>query len=131
MGLPESGSPGGWVSVALSDGRFDGARSGWSLRSPLAGAAGGDGAGDAGVVAVDIPLGLLDTGWRRADAEASALLGGLRSSVFRVPPRAVWQEERYEAANRQPRSSGPRRRNCRAVTSRPRPRRRTYSRTTG
>lgn len=90
--------PGGWVAVALSDGRFDGARFASGLRSLLGGE--GDRAGEAVVVAVDIPLGLLETGWRRADAEAAAQLGRLRGSVFRVPPRAVWQEEQYEAANR-------------------------------
>ncbi|MEI5007258.1 DUF429 domain-containing protein [Streptomyces sp. PmtA] len=92
--------PGGWVAVALSDGRFDGARFGTGLRALLGGAGHGEATDDARVVAVDIPLGLLDTGWRRADADAAALLGRLRGSVFRVPPRAVWQEEGYEAANR-------------------------------
>ncbi|MDI9886446.1 DUF429 domain-containing protein [Streptomyces sp. HNM0645] len=94
--------PGGWVSVALRDGRFDGARFAADLRSLLGARApqgGTEDGGEAGVVAVDIPLGLLETGWRRADAAAAALLGRRRGSVFRVPPRAVWQEERYEAAN--------------------------------
>lgn len=90
----------GWVAVELRDARFAGARLATDLRSLLreAGEA-RSGGGGAEVVAVDMPLGLLDTGWRRADAEAAALLGRLRGSVFRVPPHAVWQEEHYEAAN--------------------------------
>ncbi|MGW1882292.1 DUF429 domain-containing protein [Streptomyces sp. NPDC001970] len=90
----------GWVGVELRDGRFAGARLSSDLRSLLREAPATGGGGDVGVVAVDMPLGLLDTGWRHADTEAAALLGRLRSSVFRVPPRAVWQEEEYEAANR-------------------------------
>ncbi|MGW7366277.1 DUF429 domain-containing protein [Streptomyces sp. NPDC054841] len=88
--------PGGWVAVELREGRFAGARVGTCLRSLLREA----GNAAVGVVAVDMPLGLLDAGWRRADTEAAALLGRLRGSVFRVPPHAVWQEEDYEAANR-------------------------------
>ncbi|MGW1894574.1 DUF429 domain-containing protein [Streptomyces sp. NPDC002004] len=94
--------PAGWVAVELHDGRFAGARFATGLRALLHPAA-PDGPGavrEVAVVAVDMPLGLLDAGWRRADTEAAALLGRLRGSVFRVPPRAVWQEERYDAANR-------------------------------
>ncbi|MFE7775881.1 DUF429 domain-containing protein [Streptomyces sp. NPDC057445] len=86
--------PAGWVAVGLRDGRFAGARTDTDLRSLLR-----EGAERFEVVAVDMPLGLLDAGWRRADAQAAALLGRLRGSVFRVPPHAVWQEEHYEAAN--------------------------------
>ncbi|UQA91886.1 DUF429 domain-containing protein [Streptomyces halobius] len=88
--------PAGWLAVGLHDGRFAEARVVTTLRSLLPGAA----AGSVAVVAVDMPLGLLDTGWRRADTEAAALLGPLRGSVFRVPPRAVWQEEEYDDAGR-------------------------------
>ncbi|MFD8543784.1 DUF429 domain-containing protein [Streptomyces sp. NPDC059649] len=86
--------PGGWLAVELRDGRFAQARAVTTLRSLLPVAA----SGDVAVVAVDMPLGLLDTGWRRADTEAAALLGPLRGSVFRVPPRTVWQEETYDEA---------------------------------
>ncbi|MFE3329111.1 DUF429 domain-containing protein [Streptomyces sp. NPDC059176] len=86
----------GWVSVELRDGRFAGARVGPELEGVVGRAL----AGGAGTVAVDMPLGILDAGWRRADAEAAALLGRLRGSVFRVPPRAVWEAESYEAAGR-------------------------------
>ncbi|WP_274564731.1 DUF429 domain-containing protein [Streptomyces spiramyceticus] len=91
----------GWVAVELRDARFAGARLATDLRSLLREAEEARiGGGGVEVVAVDMPLGLLDTGWRRADAEAAALLGRLRGSVFRVPPSEVWQEEYYEDANR-------------------------------
>ena len=52
------------------------------------------------VTGIDMPLGLLETGWREADRAARALLGPRRSSVFAIPPRAVWAETSYPAANR-------------------------------
>ncbi len=51
------------------------------------------------VVGIDMPLGLLETGWREADRAARSLLGPRRSSVFAIPPRAVWAETSYQAAN--------------------------------
>jgi len=42
------------------------------------------------VVGIDMPLGLVQTGWRAADRAARGLLGLRRSSVFAIPPRAVW-----------------------------------------
>ncbi len=51
------------------------------------------------VVGIDMPLGLLETGWREADRAARGLLGPRRSSVFAIPPRAVWAEPSYQAAN--------------------------------
>jgi predicted RNase H-like nuclease len=51
------------------------------------------------VVGIDMPLGLLETGWREADRAARGLLGPRRSSVFAIPPRAVWAEASYRAAN--------------------------------
>jgi predicted RNase H-like nuclease len=61
----------GWVGVELRDGRFAGARVG---------------------------TGLLDSGLRRADAAAAALLGPRRSSVFPTPPRPVVAEKSYPVA---------------------------------
>ncbi len=52
-----------------------------------------------GVVGVDMPLGLLESGWREADQAARGLLGPRRSSVFAIPPRAVWEQDSYPAAN--------------------------------
>jgi predicted RNase H-like nuclease len=51
------------------------------------------------VTGIDMPLGLLETGWREADRAARGLLGPRRSSVFAIPPRAVWAETSYRAAN--------------------------------
>jgi predicted RNase H-like nuclease len=56
---------------------------------------------DAGsVVGIDMPLGLLEAGWREADRAARGLLGPRRSSVFAIPPRSVWLQDSYPAANR-------------------------------
>ncbi|MGH3181728.1 MAG: DUF429 domain-containing protein, partial [Streptosporangiaceae bacterium] len=57
-----------------------------------------DGTG-ASVVGIDMPLGLLESGWREADRAARGLLGPRRSSVFAIPPRAVWAQASYQAAN--------------------------------
>jgi predicted RNase H-like nuclease len=51
------------------------------------------------IVGIDMPLGLLETGWREADRAARGLLGPRRSSVFAIPPRAVWAATGYPAAN--------------------------------
>jgi predicted RNase H-like nuclease len=51
------------------------------------------------VVGIDMPLGLLGLGWREADRAARGLLGPRRSSVFAIPPRAVWEEASYQAAS--------------------------------
>ena len=51
------------------------------------------------VVGIDMPLGLLESGWREADRVARGLLGPRRSSVFAIPPRAVWAQLSYPAAN--------------------------------
>ena len=54
----------------------------------------------AAVVGIDMPLGLLESGWREADRAARGLLGPRRSSVFAIPPRAVWTQASYQAASR-------------------------------
>jgi len=56
--------------------------------------------GEGGVVGIDMPLGLLDSGWRTADRVARGLLGPRRSSVFAIPPRAVWAEMSYPDASK-------------------------------
>ena len=53
----------------------------------------------AGVVGIDMPLGLLESGWREADLVARGRLGIRRSSVFAIPPRAVWSEPDHAAAS--------------------------------
>ena len=44
---------------------------------------------DASVVAIDIPIGLPESGRREADLAARSLLGARRNSVFFTPPRAA------------------------------------------
>ena len=66
------------------------------VHASLAGVLEGDGAS---VVGIDMPLGLLESGWREADRAARKLLGPRRSSVFAIPPREVWAQASYPAAN--------------------------------
>ncbi len=84
---------GGWVAVSL-DGRLRVA--GARVHAFLAGVLDRD---EASVVGIDMPLGLLESGWREADRLARGLLGPRRSSVFAIPPRAVWAQASYQAAN--------------------------------
>jgi predicted RNase H-like nuclease len=106
----------GWVAVSLdvpglgevrADGlRVEAVRVHQSLAGVLeTGALVRDGAG---VVGIDMPLGLLESGWREADLAAYRLLGPRRSSVFAIPPRAVWAQDSYQAANQR----------CRELTGR-------------
>jgi predicted RNase H-like nuclease len=81
----------GWVAVELRDG-FAAAHFSDSLDRLLAPL------GKLAAIGVDMPLGLLPHGWRRADVEAARALGRQRSSVFRVPPAPAWDFERYDHA---------------------------------
>jgi predicted RNase H-like nuclease len=88
---------GGWVAVSLAGaGPAATVTAGASLAALLAPER--DLAGTT-VVGIDMPLGLLETGWREADRAARGELGPRRSSVFAIPPRAVWAEASYQAAN--------------------------------
>jgi len=69
-------------------------------RETLAGVLDGAARSEAAVVGIDMPLGLLESGWREADRAARGLLGPRRSSVFAIPPRAVWAQASYQAASR-------------------------------
>jgi predicted RNase H-like nuclease len=51
------------------------------------------------IVGIDMPLGLVEAGWRDADRLARGLLGPRRSSIFAIPPRPVWAQPTYQAAN--------------------------------
>jgi predicted RNase H-like nuclease len=95
------GCRGGWVAVSLEvspaeTGPVVTVTTGVSLAALLAPER--DVAGTT-VVGIDMPLGLLETGWREADRAARGLLGPRRSSVFAIPPRAVWAQTSYRAAN--------------------------------
>ena len=83
---------GGWVAVTLDDSGPAVVRA----DKTLAGLLGRD---LAGVTGIDMPLGLLESGWREADLAARGLLGPRRSSVFAIPPRPVWELDSYQAAN--------------------------------
>jgi predicted RNase H-like nuclease len=88
----------GWVAVRLEDGRLASVDTDMSLAALLA----------ADVTGIDMPLGLLESGWREADLAARCLLGPRRSSVFAIPPWAVWAQPSYPAANQR----------CRELTGR-------------
>ncbi|MBL1095596.1 DUF429 domain-containing protein [Streptomyces coffeae] len=85
--------PTGWVAVILRAGAFAGAETAGGLAELLPRVP------DAQVVAVDMPLGLLETGLRQADTLAVSIMAPHRSRVFPVPPSEVWREEDYAAAN--------------------------------
>ncbi len=102
----------GWVAVSLEvSGPADGRGQAGQIRviavrvqETLAGVLGGGLEGESGrdgasVVGIDMPLGLLESGWREADREARGLLGPRRSSVFAIPPREVWAQPGYQAAS--------------------------------
>lgn len=82
----------GWVGVRLADGAYAGTLVEVRLEALIARA------GRVQVVAVDMPLGLVERGWRAADLAARELLGPRRSSVFLVAPRPAWEEPDYAAA---------------------------------
>src|SRR3954468_13977220 len=84
----------GWVGVELRDGMFGRAVLAASLYEIVTSSSG------AAVIGVDIPLGMLPDRWRAADTLAADQLGPRRGSIFRVPPRAVWMEGDFAAANR-------------------------------
>jgi predicted RNase H-like nuclease len=87
----------GWVAVSLETSSVAATvRVDAELAALLGPGPGGDGAGTVGI---DMPLGLLESGWREADQAARSLLGPRRSSVFAIPPRAVWAEASYALAN--------------------------------
>jgi predicted RNase H-like nuclease len=86
--------PLGWVAVELRDGAFVRAMLASTLYEVVAGSSG------ATVIGVDIPLGLLPDRWRQADSLAAEVLGPRRASVFRVPPKPVWQQQDFVSANR-------------------------------
>ena len=94
---------GGWVAVSLDGTGPVAVR----VHETLTGLLGPGSATEAAeVTGIDMPLGLLAAGWREADLAARARLGPRRSSVFAIPPRAVWEQASYQAAGER----------CRALT---------------
>ena len=83
----------GWVGIALADGEYAGCLVDVRLEALV------ERVGKVQAIAVDMPLGLVEEGWRAADLAAKALLGVRRSSVFLVAPRLVWQEPDYRSAS--------------------------------
>ena len=83
---------GGWVAVVLEDGLVSATRLAASLDQIT------NAYPDAAAIGVDMPLGLVERGWREADRLGAARLGAHRSRLFMVPPRAVWQAATHEEA---------------------------------
>lgn len=82
----------GWTGIRLTDGAYAGSLVDIRLDALIERAAG------VAAIAVDMPLGLVEKGWRSADLEARSLLRVRRNSVFLVAPRPAWEESDYAAA---------------------------------
>jgi predicted RNase H-like nuclease len=108
------GCAGGWVAVTLSGDADAGGPPAVSVTvaRTLDGLGPGLGLGlgldGAGVIGIDMPLGLLAAGWRAADLLARRALGRRGSCVFAIPPRPVWEQPAYATANQ----------SCRELTGR-------------
>jgi predicted RNase H-like nuclease len=83
---------GGWAAVCLEGGRFARALLLPTLTDVL------EAEPEAAAVAVDIPIGLAEDGFRAADLDARRFVGPRRSSVFLTPPRAVLEAATYVEA---------------------------------
>ncbi len=88
----DSAGPLGWVGVVIDDGGFVDASCG-ALAELV------EWAEPVRVVGVDIPIGLVPGGGRKADPAARAFLKGNASSVFAAPPLEVVDMDDYAAAN--------------------------------
>lgn len=75
------GYPKGWVAAVLADRQITWRTCGiHELKGTVRGCA---------IVAIDIPLRLVATGWRECDRQTKAALGAFQSRVFMIPPRPV------------------------------------------
>jgi len=84
---------GGWIAVALDNGRFADAALERRFPAVL------ERFPDAVVIGVDVPIGLPAVGSRRrADVEARSVVGGRRASVFFTPPREALESATYKEA---------------------------------
>jgi predicted RNase H-like nuclease len=89
------GCAAGWVAVTLGpESRSAATLVGIAVAATL------DGLPLTGVTGIDMPLGLLEAGWRDADLLARRALGRRGVTVFAIPPRAVWECETHAEANR-------------------------------
>jgi predicted RNase H-like nuclease len=84
---------GGWIAVALEDGRFADAALERRFPALL------ERFRDAVVMGVDVPIGLPEPGTRRrADIDARVIVGARRSSVFFTPSRRALEATTYREA---------------------------------
>jgi predicted RNase H-like nuclease len=81
---------GGWVAVTLRPSAATNLSG--PLTATVAVAPTLDGLSLAGIVGIDMPLGLIEDGWRVADVLARRALGRRGVTVFAIPPRPVWQQ---------------------------------------
>jgi len=98
------GTPGGWAVVIMDADRS-------IVRKVRALSEVFDGAADLDILAIDVPIGLLDTyevGGRACDRAARKLLDRRRSSVFPAPVRPVLASKSWDDACVRSRASGPR-----------------------
>jgi predicted RNase H-like nuclease len=85
----------GWIGIAMSQDALSGyfeAEIGDLAEKASEG-------GPLAVVAIDIPIGLPDTGRRRADMLAREAAGPRRASVFMTPVRPALEADDYESAS--------------------------------
>jgi predicted RNase H-like nuclease len=100
--LGVDGAPGGWVG-AVWTGRKVTVHHHETIAELF------EAAGACEVVSIDIPIGLVPAGRRRADEDARRLLGSSRSSVFLTPVASVLEPRLisdYAAANAASRAAG-------------------------
>lgn len=86
------GCPGGWVGAVWGDAGVEWRALPLAFGPMLAALA------DCAVIAVDVPIGMTEGGYRACDLAARAALGAGRSSVFLVPPREVLEAPDYATA---------------------------------
>ena len=91
LGLDAAGNH-GWLGVVIDDGGFRGARLG-SVKAII------DWAEPVETIGIDIPIGHVAGGLRRADVEARRFIGPRGSSVFPAPPEEVFAANSFEEAN--------------------------------
>jgi predicted RNase H-like nuclease len=84
----------GWVAVTLGP-----EPAGAAVTVGVAVSATLDGLSLAAVTGIDMPLGLIQAGWRDADLLARRALGRRGVTVFAIPPRPVWECATYAEAN--------------------------------